>query len=172
MSHVSSLRWADLARLAAKGSAAVALRSAAEKILVLRLPELTLGERISLARIATPPVLQAMRRDSSSLVAKALLENPLLRYEEVVSMAERADAPSPLLKVLAECPRFSGRRELRLALAGHPHTPPPVALKLVALLEASSLAFLAQSAKTPLLVRVAAERRLAARDASSPQTHT
>ena len=170
MSLVSSLRWADLARLAASARSPVAVRAAAERILVLRLPELTLGERVSLARVATVPVLQAMRRDSSALVVKALLENPLLRYEEAVSMAERADAPAPLLKVLAECPRFAGRRELRLALAAHPHTPAPVALRFVAVLPADSLAFLAQSAKTPVLVRLAAERRLGRDGASSAQT--
>ena len=165
LSLASSLRWGDLARVTTSARSPVTVRAVAEKILLLRLPELALGERISLARVAPPLVLHGLRRENSPLVARALLENPLLRYEEALSMAERPDAPPPLLQALAECTRFVGRRELRLALAAHPHTPSVVALRLVSALEEGSLVCLAASPAAPILVRLAAERRLA----SGPQ---
>jgi len=162
MSLVSSLRWGDLARVAATCRLPIALRTAAEKILLLRLPELALGERVSLGRIATPSVIRGLRADNSPLVVRALLENASLRFEEALFMAARADAPSALLGVLAESKRFARRHELRLALAAHPCTPPVVALRLIAGLEQRGLATLAASDAAPVLVRVAAERRLSA----------
>ena len=160
MSLISSLRWGDLARVALLSRLPIALRTAAEKILLLRLPELALGERISLARIATPPVIRSLRGENSPLVVRALLENASLRYEEVLFMAERGDAPPALLSVLADGTRFARRQELRLTLASHPRTPHAVALRLVATLAPEALSSLAASGKAPMLVRVAAERRL------------
>lgn len=160
MSLVSSLRWGDLARVAAASRLPIALRGAAEKILLLRLPELALGERVSLARSATPSVIRGLRGENSPLVARALLENPALRFEEALFMAERPEAPPALLAVLAESTRFARRQDLRLALAAHPSTPPAVALRLVAGLDPGALHALCGSSAAPTLVRVAAERRL------------
>jgi hypothetical protein len=160
MSLVSSLNWSDLARIASASRLPIALRCAADKILLLRLPELELGEKVSLARVASPSVIRGLRDENSPLVARALLENPSLRFEEVLAMAERPDAPGALLGTLAESARFARRQELRLALAAHPRTPPATALRLVAGLDERSLETLVASAGTPTLVRVAAERRL------------
>ena len=160
MSLISSLRWGDLARVALASRLPIVLRTTAERILLLRLPELALGERVSLARIATPSVIRGLRGENSPLVVRALLENASLRFEEVLFMAERADAPPALLTVLADGTRFERRQELRLALASHPRTPHAAALRLVAALPPATLAILAASDKAPMLVRVAAERRL------------
>jgi hypothetical protein len=168
MSLISSLRWGDLARVALLSRLPIALRTAAEKILLLRLPELALGEKVSLARIATPPVIRGLRGENSPLVVRALLENASLRFEEVLFMAERADAPPALLSVLADSTRFARRQELRLALASHPRTPHAVALRLVTALPPSALAILADSGDAPMLVRVAAERRLGQGRESAP----
>jgi hypothetical protein len=169
MGLLSSLRWPDLARVASASRLPIALRCAAEKILVLRLPELALGERVSLARCATRAVIRALRGENSPLVARALLENAALRFEEALFMAERPDAPGEVLGVLAESARFARRHDLRLALAAHPRTPSAVALRLVAGIDPRGLAALAASEAAPILVRVAAERRLlAGRGSPSP----
>jgi hypothetical protein len=168
MSLLSSLRWGDLARVALSSRLPIALRTAAEKILLLRLPELALGEKVSLARVATPAVIRGLRGENSPLVVKALLENASLRFEEVLFMAERADAPPALLSVLASGTRFRRRQELRLALASHPRTPHAIALRLVAGLPPVALAVLAASDEAPMLVRVAAERRLEPGRSSAP----
>lgn len=160
MSLISSLRWGDLARVALLSRLPAVLRTTAEKILLLRLPELALGERVSLARIATPSVIRRLCFEDSPLVVKALLENASLHFEDVLGMAERADAPPALLSVLADSTRFARRQDLRLALASHPRTPHAVALRLLTSLPPPALAILADSGEAPMLVRVAAERRL------------
>src|SRR5262245_52435483 len=139
MSLISSLRWGDLARVALSSRLPMALRTAAETILQVRLPELALGEKVSLARIATHSVIRGLRGENSPLVVKALLENASLRFEDVQCMAERADAPPALLSALADSTRFARRQDLRLALASHPRTPHAVALRLVTLLPPPAL---------------------------------
>lgn len=168
MSLLSTLRWGDLARVAASCRLAIALRTAAERILLLRLPELALGEKVSLARVATPSVIRSLRCENSPLIARALLENASLRFEEALFMAERADAPGALLSVLAQSMRFARRHEMRLALAEHPRTPPAVALRLVAGLDQRGLAALATSDAAPILMRLAAERRLFSNPGPAP----
>ena len=168
LAHVSSLRWGDLARVAASRRLSSGLRVAAERILLLRLPELAVGERVSLARCATPPVIRGLRRDPSALVIRSLLDNPMLHSDDTLFLAERPETSGAVLTALAESTRFSGRLELRLALANHPDTPPAVALRIVTRLDANALVSLVGSDRTPILVRLSAERRLSSGPLPTP----
>lgn len=159
---LSFLRWGDLARVAVAPRLSVALRLAAEKILLLRLPELELGERVTLARIGTAAVIKGMHRDGSPLVIRALLENPRLQGDEVLSIAASGDSPPAVLRAIAESPRFASRPEVQVALATNPKTPTPVGLRVINELDRSGLGAVLGGPETPPLVRVAAERRLLA----------
>jgi len=157
---ISFLRWGDLARVAGAPRLSGALRQAAEKILLLRLPELEVGERVTLARIGTPAVIKGMRRDGNALVVRALLDNPRMQGDDVLSIAGRGDSPEGVLRAVAENPRFATRPEVQLALASNPRTPAPVALRVVNALDRPGLETLMGVTNTPPLVRIAAERRL------------
>ena len=157
---MSFLRWGDLARVAVAPRLSVAVRQAAERILLLRLPELEVGERITLARIGTPAVIKGMHRDDHPLVIRALLDNPRLQGDEVLSIAGCGDSPPAVLQAIAESSRFASRPEVQLALASNPRTPTPVGLRVVNELDRSGLEAVLGSPETQPLVRIAAERRL------------
>jgi hypothetical protein len=154
------LRWSDLLKATTTPSLPAPIALGAERLLSDRLGEMSLGEKITLARSATEGVLRMLRRETSPLLLRALLDNPRFRPDDALSLAERAETPAASLRLLAESPRFRSRIDLRLALAGHPSTPPQVALGLLASLDPADLGRLIENPATPALVRVAAERRL------------
>ena len=153
-----TLGWSDLARLIERPALPPQLRRASEGILALRLEHMSCGEKVSLARIAGRGILAALGGDSSPMVIRALLQNPRVREEDVLRIAARPLTPGAVLQALAESRRFGPRREIRKAVAGHPGTPPPVALRALRSLPPRELRELLQMPRMPRLVRVAAER--------------
>jgi hypothetical protein len=160
MNFLPTLRWADLLQVTGMPALAVALRSGALKILGLRLPELSLGEKITLARSAPPPLLRLLLREPSVEVVRAALENRHTQPDEVAPLLDDAETAPGTLRAIAESPRFAGREDLRFALAAHPRTPASVALRLLGRMEPPELARLLADPALPLLIRVAATRRL------------
>jgi len=158
---LSRLRWPDLARLDSAPGVGAPVRLGAERILALRLPEMTHGERITLARLAPPGVLRLLGRDPSPLVVRSLLDNPRATAEEALAIASRPETPGAVLQVLAESARFASHDGLRQALITHPNTPVAEALRLVHLLDPITLARIVRSRPLSPLLQMAVERRLA-----------
>lgn len=159
MNLLPTLRWADLLQVSGTPALPVAIRTGALKILGLRLPELSLGEKITLARSAPHPLLTLLLREPAEVV-RAALENRHAQPGDVAPLLEDGTTAPAVLSAIAESPRFAGRDDLRVALAAHPGTPAPVALRLLARMEAADLARLLGDPALPLLIRVAATRRL------------
>src|SRR5262249_46222169 len=155
----SHLGWHDLARVAAAARLRAPLRASAEKILLLRLPELALGEKITLARGATRNVLRALGAEATPLVVPPLFEDPRFQVEDAVSMIARQDAPGAVLRFMAESARFAGSQELRLVIAAHPAAPPDVALRMMQRMDAPHLVRLLSGRDLPPLIALAARRR-------------
>ena len=123
-----ALFWADLAEVARTLRLAPPVRARAESLLVERLPDLRLGERVSLARMATPPVLRALLRDVDPRVVQAALPNPRLREEDVLVAVRAEDASLPLLEAVAASRRWQESYLARLELVLQRRTPLGVAL--------------------------------------------
>jgi hypothetical protein len=159
MGLLSQLRWRDLARVAVAPRIGAPVRGAAEKILLLRLPELALGEKVTLARTATRTVLRTLRTEHSPLLARALLDNPLLQVEDAMSIAASDATPGAVLQVMAESARFAASQELRLAIASHRATPAAAALRLIQGMDGAGLIRLLSFPRLPPLIALAARRR-------------
>jgi hypothetical protein len=160
MSLLNQLRWADLHKVASTPGVAAPLALAAERLLLLRLPDMALGEKVALARSATRAVIKALRTTTSPFVVRALLTNARFGGDDALFLAQHPETPAAALQALAESPRFQGREELCHAIAVHPGSPPQTALRMVARLGRRGLARLAVDETAPPLVRLAAERRL------------
>jgi len=154
------LRWSDLLKATTTPALPAPIALGAERLLSERLGEMALGEKITLARTATDGVLKTLRKETSPLLLRALLDNPRFRPEDALFVAGRAETPAASLRLLAECPRFRARADMKVALAAHPSTPTHVALGLLASLDAADLEGVLGNPAVPALVRVAAERRL------------
>lgn len=158
---LSRLRWPDLARVASAPGVSAPVRLGAEKILALRRPEMTHGERITLARVAPHGLLRLLGRDPSPLVVRSLLDNPRTAAEDALAIASRPETPRAVLLALLQNARFAARDDLRQALLTHPNTPAAEALRLVRILDRGTLARLAGAHPLHPLLQVAIERRMA-----------
>ena len=81
-----ALLWRHLAAVALAPHVAGPVRVRAETVLREKVADLRLGDRVSLAKIATPPVMPLLLADAERRVADACLINPRLREED---LAER-----------------------------------------------------------------------------------
>src|SRR6185436_19273426 len=125
---LASLFWRDLAEVARASRLVAAVRLRAEALLIERLPELRLGDRITLARLATPAVLRALLLGGEARVTRAALLNPRLRESDLVEALQKDSVPVALIREAADSRRWQECYGVRLALALQARTPLGVAL--------------------------------------------
>jgi hypothetical protein len=155
---VGSLFWRDLADVAASTRVVAAARVRAEALLLDHMADLRLGDRITLAKIATPPVLARLLEDGDPRVIEAGLINPRLREEDLAG-ALRQDTVTPaLIEGIAASSRWRDRYSLRLAIVLQPRSPLAVALAQVTALLPRDLERVAADEGLPPLVQLAARR--------------
>jgi hypothetical protein len=166
------LYWRDLAELSANLRVAPVLRREAERLLKTRLPELSVGERVALARRGSRGLVDLLAGEAEPLVLRALAGNARATEADFERILQRSDVPSDFLGWLADQSSWSQRRAVRLALVRHPRTPPSSALRLTRALSRRDIDELRRDVTVPRLVRVAAERRLEAEGGSSAGSRT
>lgn len=154
-----ALLWRHLAAVALEPRVAGPVRVRAEATLRDKVPDLRLGDRVALAKIATPSVVPLLLADPERRVAAACLTNPRLREDDLVTAIRQEAAPRALLEAVAESTRWSANYSVRLAVVLQPRTPLPIALGQVSGLVPRDLRRLAEAPVAPLL-QIAASRLL------------
>jgi hypothetical protein len=157
------LFWRDLTKLIANLNLDPSVRRMAEVLLRDRIGEISLGERIALARIAPREVLKSLRADHNEKVMAALLTNPRLTEEDALWIANNRKIPPALLELLARSQRWIARYPLRLALVRNPRTPFAAATGVLATLAERDLKAVAEHPEIPAGIRATARRLLAER---------
>lgn len=163
---LSLLLWRDQLRVATDIRLHMPLRAAAESRLRERLPELELGEKISLARSAPPGLLSVLTADESHRVIAALLANPRLLEGDVVAIVRREKTPAEVLRVVAASERWISRPAVRVGVLCHPQTPVHSALRVLAGLSAHDIRRLLAEKPLSPVVRFGAERILSGENTS------
>jgi len=159
-----SLFWRDLADVAMSPRLPKGVRGRAEAILRDQLPDMRLGEKITLAKIATTPVLARLLAESEARIAQACLINPRLREEDLLTAVRQDVATRALLEAAAASSRWGGRYAVRLALVLQPRTPLGVALAQITSLLDRDLERVAATDGLRPLVQAASQRLLEARE--------
>ena len=157
---VSTLYWRDLADVAATPRVPAAVRSRAESILRDGLADMRLGDRITLARLATPALLPPLLAEGERHVVEAALVNPRLREEDLVAALRREDVSVTLLEAVASSSRWAANYAVRLSLVLQPRTPLPLALQQISSLVPRDLRRVATEEALRPLVRAAAREVL------------
>jgi len=125
----------DLMKLALSPSVPADVRVAAEKILISRFKEVTMGERLMLARRASGRVAAALLDSESEGSANAepramarsmrllqsALANPRLTESLAIKSVLRPGDCAPLVQAVAQHPKWSRRKEIRAALLRTEH---------------------------------------------------
>lgn len=161
------LYWRDLLRVASRPGVHPQVRVIADQLLSDRIPDLTLGEKMTLARQASRAVVRALRTDPDPRVIEALLRNVRCTEEDAVRIATSADTPGPVLSVLARAHKWRSRPEVRSQLVRNRRLPMPIALGLLTELSRGELAAVVRQAELPKLVRESARRLLT--DTANPR---
>ena len=164
-----NLFWAELLRVANNPVLAMPVRVAAESRLRERLPELELGERISMAFRAPRGLLPNLAAENDARVVRSLLRNPWLREQDVLLILRREDASPESLRAVASAEPWICRPPVTVGVISHPNTPVHVALKLLARVNLRTLERLLSKDELPNVVAIGARRRL--EEQNAPSSH-
>ncbi len=160
---LATLPWALLLQAAQDPKTLPLTRRMAERKLLLRLPKLTLGEKINLARRAHRALFSAVVGGGEEQVLGALLDNPRLTETDVVELLNRSNTPHALFTAILRNRRWAPRRGVRKAIVRNRHTPLPVALSALADMGRLELRALADDPAVPESVRRNAEALISRR---------
>jgi hypothetical protein len=147
MRLIPGLYWADLMAIGLDTRLHPRLRRAADQYLMGRLPGLSIGEKVSIARRGGPAILVHLRHDPTPRVVAALLDNPRLTEGTLAPVVHGERTPPQVLELIAADRRWGARYSLRLALARNAATPLGVALRLLAGLHKPDLRGLAADSR-------------------------
>ena len=156
MQLVPGLYWRDLAALGGDTRVHPRLRRTADQYLAMRLPELAVGEKVSIARRAGPGLLALLRHDPSPRVIGALLDNPRLTEDILAPVVHGATTPGPVLTLIASDRRWGARYGLQAAICRNPGTPLATSLRLLPQLRKTELKAVAADPRLSETVRLRA----------------
>lgn len=139
MRFLPALAWRDLLELGLDVSVRPPVRAAADRLMVERLASLSEGEKMSIARRASPNVLARLRHDPSLRVIGALLENPRLSEGLLAPLVYHPNTRPQVLALVAANPRWGVRYELKVGIAKNAATPLETALRILPSLKKEDL---------------------------------
>jgi hypothetical protein len=96
---------------------------AAERTIIQRLPTTSLGNKLTLARRGTGPVVEALLKEGDSALLAVCLDNPHLKEGMLFQLLQGGRATAESISVVARHPRWQQRPNLKLAILGNPRTP-------------------------------------------------
>jgi hypothetical protein len=152
---LARLAWRDLAAVARQPRTPPAVRKQAERKLVERLGQLTLGERTALARIAPCGLIGALLTETEVVCVRALLDNARFTEDDAVRLIGTNTNWCCAMAVLRH-PRWGFSRTVREAALRSPRLPLAVVMGLIAALSPSELEAISRSQDVPKTVQAAA----------------
>ena len=128
MRLIQLLFWHDLLKTASNLKLSPRVRRAAENILKIRISEMSLGEKMSLARTCPRPLIGHLRGENELKVIAELLRNPQLIEDDVVLMINDERTARSVLVSIGRDFKWSVRYPIRVALVRNVRTPLHLAL--------------------------------------------
>jgi hypothetical protein len=129
------------------------VKLAAEEALIHRLETVSSGEKLTLARMASGRVAGELLLNGEPRVITTALDNPRLTEGVVFKTLMRPDATAALVHAVCHHPKWSLRREVRLALLRNENTPLARALEFAHSLPAAQVRELLQTSRLPANIK-------------------
>jgi len=153
--YVNYLFWRDLVAVAKNNRIDPRLRVAAERLIIEKLEELSIGEKIALSKIATQQLVKVLIKEKDVKIIKELLMNPVLVEDDVVKMIN-STKDAAILTEIANCQKWRFRYNVKKALVNNTFTPLGVSLNILPMLLKRDLeAIVRQHNLNPMLRREA-----------------
>ena len=119
---IRELYLMDLVQITLLPGISVELKRNAEEQVVARLPQLPLGQKITLARRGTGRVAGALLAEGHAQVLSVVLDNGSLTEAQVLKALSRERLPVGVVKAIAQHRKWSHTYNVRLALVRHPNS--------------------------------------------------
>ncbi len=160
MKAARELHAGDLSAISLLPAAPPEVRKFAEGLLVARLPQLPLGQKLAVARRGTGRLAGALLAQGHASLATAALENARLTEAQVLRALSAAALPEAAIEVIANHPKWSRLPHVRLALTKHPQSPLREVQRLLRELPRGELERLYAAPSLRAEVRVAAQQEI------------
>jgi len=143
----------DLVQFALTPAVSPELKRHAEEQILARLPQLPLGQKITLARRGPARVAGALLAEGHSQVLPVALDNPYLTEAQVLKVLAREEVSFPVVQALAAHRKWSHSYNVRLALVRNPSAPLATVLAFLPELTVNDLRDLAAPGIVPANLR-------------------
>src|SRR5712671_644090 len=139
----------DLVQVAILPGVSAELKRNAEEQLLARLPQLPLGQKITLARRGPARVAGALLAEGHAQVISIVLDNPYMTEAQVLRALARKKLPDSVIPAIVQHRKWSITYNVRLALVRHPAAPLATILSYLPELTVSDLRELAAPGIVP-----------------------
>src|SRR5229473_958322 len=139
----------DLVQITLFPGISAELKLNAEEQLLARLPQLPLGQKITLARRGPARVAGALLAEGHAQVVSIVLDNPYLTEAQILRVLSREKLPISVIPAIVQHRKWSITYNVRLALVRHPTTPLASILSYLPELTVSDLRELAAPGVVP-----------------------
>jgi len=153
----------DLVQLTLQPAAALEARRLAEELIIGRIGQLPLGQKVTLARRSSARVAGALLSESSQTVVTAALENSFLTEAQLLKALSQRALIAETVSAIGHHAKWSKHSAVRLALVTHPRAPLDLVMALLPELPRRDLQDLAAVAQLPLSLRRYVRHELARR---------
>ncbi len=143
----------DLVQMALSPGVLAELKRSAEEQLLARLPQLPLGQKITLARRGPARVAGTLLADGHAKVMPVALDNPNVTEAQVLKVLSREKLPTALIPAISQHRKWSVSYNVRLALVRHPSSPLATILAYLPEITVSDLRELAAPGVVPESLR-------------------
>lgn len=155
---VHYLYWFDLVRLSVDVQVRAPVRRAIDTQLLLRVDRLSLGELVASARRCGFALIKVLLFDPHPTVFEALLNNQLLREDDLLALVTSSQATPEKLAMVAGSGKWSYRYAVRKALVLNPITPRAAAASQLRYLTRADLRQIHANPATSVYLRRCIER--------------
>jgi hypothetical protein len=121
----------DLVGLSLAPSTPAEVRRLSEETIIGKIPQLPLGQKITLARRGPGRVAGALLVEGHAQVNKVALNNPRLNESQILKVLAKPGLHARVVAAIAQHPKWSCEYNVRLALLRNPQTPYPTALSFL-----------------------------------------
>lgn len=122
--------------------------------------QMTVMQKIKLARLGNSEARGLLIRDTNKIVATAAVRSPKITENEVVQYAKLRNVSDEVLRVIASNREFTRSYQVKLNLATNPKTPQSAAMKFLNYLQERDLRSIMKSKDVPSAISTHARRIL------------
>jgi len=161
MRLLRELHLMDLVRISLLPTSSMELRRLADERVLAQLPQLPLGQKLTLARRGSARLAAGIVAHGPEQAARVALDNSFLTESQLLKSLAKESLPARIAAAVAEHAKWSKLVNIRVALLRHPHAPPECIPELVSGLPRREIEDLLELTRISENVRVQLREELA-----------